>query len=121
MEHNIRMMCQKSVISPNGGAFKYVHLITPNRMNGLETSLIDIWANTVATLASHADVDKIQTGSVTRKGNGVYSAHVPGKVHRTSFDPDTPYVYDGREWNGLTVGDHQDSAMLDAQLDLRRA
>ena len=91
----VRHLISTNIISFNGGAYKYIHLITPTNHFGLARPLRDCWANNVASLACQFDFTTL-IGDAT--------AIIPGKEYLND---------DGAEWNGLLVEDHIACAALD--------
>lgn len=98
----IRLIIQRKIVSFNGGAYKYIHLITPSKNFGFAKPLRDLWATNVATLASQFDFSRLVESPEPIKGRHI--AIVPGKT----------YINDsGPEWNGLIPEDHIICAALD--------
>jgi len=91
----VRDMIRKVVISFNGGAFAYVHLVTPTDEFGFKQPLRDLWAAGVAALASKVDLMSF---------NGM--EHPP-------LLPDKPYLDVARTWSSMLISDHRDAAALD--------
>ena len=91
----VRNSIRKAVISFNGGAMGYVHLITPTKCMGFKQPLRDLWAAGIAALASHVDLMSF---------NGMQ--HPP-------LIPNKPYLNSARGWDSMIIGDHRDAAALD--------
>ena len=101
----IRAHARQNIISFNGRAYKYSHLISPKHNLGLSQPLRDTWAANLAALASQFDFTSIGTCSF---------AMLPGKHYLNSDDPRCPHEQrDTREWNTLLIDDHIASAALD--------
>ena len=92
--HRVRDIIRRKVISYNGGAFKYIHLLTPSKEFGFATPIRDPWATNLSILAAQFDYGTLV---------GDYTAEDPTRPHLTSPG----------EWNGLTIGDHIACAALD--------
>ena len=97
-----RRIASRKIISFYGGAYKYIHLITPLNRFGFARPLRDLWAANVADLASQFDYNSLTLSP--NPINGERIAIVPGKE----------YINDGgREWNGLKPEDHIACAALE--------
>ena len=97
-----RRIISHKIISFNGGAFKYIHLITPLNRFGFARPLRDLWATNVADLACQFDYTSLTLSPEPIKGEHI--AILPGKE----------YINDGgREWNGLKPEDHIACAALE--------
>ena len=97
-----RRIASRKIISFNGGAYKYIHLITPLKRFGFARPLRDLWATNVADLACQFDYTTITLSPKPIKGE--FIAILPGKE----------YINDGgREWNGLKPEDHIACAALE--------
>ena len=94
----IRDVIRRRIISFNGAAFKYIHLITPANRFGQACPLKDVWATNVAALACQFDYTSL-VWDADRK-----LAVLPGKLYLNDTGP---------EWNGLLVEDHIATAALE--------
>jgi ribonuclease HI/exonuclease III len=104
MGDNIRAHARQNIISFNGRAYKYPHLISPKYNLGLSQPLRDPWAANLAALASQFAFSNV---------NPCPFITIPGKHYLNSDDPRFPHVIDKREWNTLLIDDHITSAALD--------
>jgi ribonuclease HI len=104
MGDKIRAHARQNIISFNGRANKYMHLISPKYNLGLSQPLRDIWAANLAALASQFDFTSVSTCPFIT---------IPGKHYLNSNDPRCPVEIDKREWNTLLIDDHIASAALD--------
>ena len=84
----VRRIITRKVISFNGGAYKYVHLIAPKKRFGFARPLVDLWASNVAALATQFDYGTLSLSPNTIKGEHI--AICPGKE----------YINDGRILKG---------------------
>ena len=102
----IRNTIRRSIISFNGGAFKYVHLIAPTSQLGFTTPLRDLYAHNLALLANQFDYTTLV---------GEQFAHVPARPYLNNADPDHPLhnTNDKRDWNTMLIPDHVATAALD--------
>ena len=92
--NRLRDIIRRKVISFNGGAHKYIHLITPSTKFGLTSPLRDIWALNITTLASQFNFSSLE-GATTATAPGLEYLTTPG------------------EWNGLAIDAHIACAALD--------
>lgn len=104
MGEKIRAHARQSIISFNGRANKYMHLVSPKYNLGLSQPLRDPWAANLAALASQFDFTSVGACPFVM---------IPGKHYLNSDDPRCPVEIDKREWNTLLIDDHIASAALD--------
>ena len=97
----VNNIIRRNIIPFNGGAHKYIHLITPTNLFGPKTPLRDLWALGHAALTSQFDYTKLK---ITEK------ATVPTKEYINDNDP--------REWEGLLIEDHITCAALELVNDI---
>ena len=90
----VRNTLRKLVIPFNGGAFAYIHLVTPTKDMGFKQPLRDLWAAGVSALTSSIDFEPYN-----------------GMVHPPLL-ADKPYL-DTHTWLSLHIEDHRDAAALD--------
>jgi ribonuclease HI len=104
MGDKIRAHARQSIISFNGRAYKYHHLISPKYNLGLSQPLRDPWAANLAALASQFDFSSVSPSPFIT---------IPNKHYLNNHDPRCPHTIDKREWNTLLIDDHITSAALD--------
>ena len=90
----VRDILRKLIIPFNGGAFAYVHLVTPTSAMGFKQPLRDLWAAGISALTAEVDFDIF---------NGM--DHPPLLASKPYLNTNT--------WQSMHIEDHRDAAALD--------
>jgi hypothetical protein len=90
----VQALIARAIIPFNGGAFAYVHLITPTSLMGFKQPLRDLWASGLTALTSHTDLMRF---------NGL--PHPPLIAAK-------PFL-NTAHWDSMHIEDHRDAAALD--------